>query len=102
MEESYKMYYWSLKISTLKRCRKSTKRRMKKAADKAGIFDIEMTLKDAQEGRAQARESFKKVLLKAKELRRAELEKRAEAYAEAGNQPMEIVLRELINREKKK
>ena len=42
------------------------------------------------------------VLARAKELRRAELKKKAQAYAEAGNQPMEIVLREIINREKSK
>ena len=60
MEESYKLYYWSLKISTLKRSRKSTKRRMEKAAVKAEIIDSEMTLKEAQKGRVCAKERMKK------------------------------------------
>ena len=102
MAESYKLYYWSLKISTLKRNRKSTQRRMKKAGTKAKITDTNMTLQEAQAGRTTTREEMKLVLIKAKELRREELEKRAKAYAEAGNQVMEVVLQELINREKSK
>ena len=102
MAESYNLYNWSLKISSLKRDRKSTLRRLKKAASRANIQDKEMTLLEAKAARVEARKVMKTVLARAKELRRAELEKRAEAYAEAGNQPMEIVLRELINREKSK
>ena len=45
---------------------------------------------------------MKLVLIKAKKIRREELENRAEAYAAAGNQVMEVVLKELINREKSK
>ena len=102
MSESYKLYYWSLKISSLKRERRSTLRRLGQAAIRAGIQDTPMTLQEATTARAAARKIMHTVLARAKELRRAELEKRAEAYAEAGNQPMEIVLRELINREKSK
>ena len=60
MSESYKLYYWSLKISSLKRYRKSTLRRLKKAAEKSGIQDRIMTLREAKEERAKARENMKK------------------------------------------
>ena len=75
MAESYKLYYWSLKISTLKRNRKSTQRRLKKAAIKAKITDIDMTLREAKERKITAIKKMKLVLIKAKELRREELEK---------------------------
>ena len=77
MEESYKLYYWSLKVSTLKRTRESTQRRLQKAANKAKIVDLDLTLKEAQEGRAITRSKMKEVLCQAKELRTAELIKRA-------------------------
>ena len=47
IEESYKLHNWSLKTLTLERTRKSTLRRLAKAAEKAGITDMEMTLKKA-------------------------------------------------------
>ena len=74
----------------------------KKAATKSGIQDKNTSPRKAKEEQAKARKNMKKVLAQAKELKGAELEKRAEAYAEAGNQPMEIVLREIINRKKGK
>ena len=85
MEQSYILYYWNLKVSTLKRYRKSTQRRLQKASIKAKIADLALTLTEAQEGRALARSKMKEVLHQAKELRSVELLQRAEAYAEAGN-----------------
>ena len=61
-----------------------------------------MSLEKAIEQRAEARKDTRRVLEKAKELRRAELEARAKAYAEAGNSTMESAIMELINREKSK
>ena len=81
MEGSYKLYYWSLKISTLKRHRKLTIRRLKKAAIEAIILDRGMILREAQGETTKGRQKIKRVLSNAKELRRAELEKRTASYA---------------------
>ena len=100
MAEAYKLYYWSLKISGIKKPWRHKEKRVQKAAMKANIQDLEMSLEIAIGHRAEARKEMRMVLEKAKELRRSELEERARAYADAGNMTMESAIIELINKEK--
>ena len=92
MEESYKLYYWSLKISGIKRPWRHKEKRVQKAALRAKIQDQLMSLETAIGHRTEARKEMRVVLQKAKELRQAELEERATAHAEAGNTSMESAI----------
>ena len=66
MNTCYKLYYWSLKISRIKRPGRLKRERLQRAALKAKITDQKMYLEKTIEQRAEARKDMRVVLQKAK------------------------------------
>ena len=68
MEESYKLYYWSLKISGIKRPWRHKEKRVQKATLRAKMQDHLMSLETVIGHRIEAMKEMKVVLQKAKEI----------------------------------
>ena len=62
MAESYKLYYWSLKISGIKKPWRHQEKIVQKAASRAKIQDKMMFLETAIEHRTEARKKMRAVL----------------------------------------